>query len=66
MNAMIDESRLEAMEYIRRMGGTSRAAIEFADFSFGFPKTMSLDDIYMSYMMAKTGPMDNTDKGDSK
>lgn len=56
MSALIDGDKIQAMEYVRRMGGTTEAAIEFAQFSVGLPGSTSMDQIWVSYVAAKYGP----------
>ncbi len=56
MTALIDEEKIEAMEYIRKAGGKTAEAIEFASFAVGFPRDMALSQIYLSYLVAKHGP----------
>ena len=53
---MIDKEKVVAMEYIRQMGGTTAAAIEFGAFAVGFPPSMDMAQIYTAYMAAKYGP----------
>lgn len=58
--------RIESFEYARYRGADTRKSIGFADFNIGFPKSMSMEDRYMSYEMALNGPWQTTMEDQSK
>ncbi len=53
---MDEVQRIQAMEFIRQRGGGIDEQIEFAQFIVGFPDTMEMDQVYLSYIFTKQGP----------
>jgi hypothetical protein len=53
---VIDEKKIETMEWARQRGLGITEQLELSQFQVGFPDTMSMEDIYISYIAAKYGP----------